>query len=279
MRFMLVGDTHGHVDVIANKAVVARNLGCTTMIVVGDFGLWPGYEGVQFLDDVNAAVREHNQTLIALPGNHEDHDQWEKWFDLAPKDSHGFAIVRSHIRLTKKVHPFTMDGKRFYVAGGAVSIDKKWRKEGKSWWPNEELTEDQTCSIEQYNGPPVDYLLTHDCSDHTKWGFDLVPDPDSKIHRQRIDRVIRALKPRYHFHGHMHTRYHWVNTRSHGLRVTAFGADESEWNGHGTVTHGLECDNDMYSWMILDTGAQKEDRDRVFWPREAVNEFGPIVSR
>ena len=245
------------------------------------FGLWPGYEGVQYLDDVNEAAREYGIQVVALPGNHEDHPQWVKWFDLAPLDQHGFAIVRSNLRLTKKVHPFKMGGRRFYVCGGAVSIDKQWRVKGKSWWEEEEFTEDDLRSVEKYKGPAIDYLLTHDCSDYTQWGFRIKPDMESQANRQRIDRAIKALRPRFHFHGHMHSRYEWLNTRSHGLRETAFGTDESEWNGAATKTYGLECDYDKDSFVILDTGADNkkpDNEDKVYWPTEAVMALDPAFA-
>lgn len=273
MRILIAGDTHGHADAIRRKARVAQSMGCTHMFIVGDFGVWPGYSGVEFLDDVNAAAREFNQQVVALPGNHEDHDQWDKWFDIAPLDSNRFAVVRSHVRLTKKVHPFRLGGKSFYVCGGAVSIDKQWRKAGVSWWENEEFSESDLASVEKYRGPRVDYLLTHDCSDYTEWGFNLKPDPDSKANRQRIDKAIKVLRPKFHFHGHMHTRYEWLNTRSHGMRNTAFGYDESEWNGVATKTYGLECDNENDSFVILDTGSQQDEGSKVYWPNEAHEEF------
>lgn len=269
MRIVIAGDTHGNAGAVEYKAKIAQDMGCEHLFVVGDFGLWPGHAGVAYLDDVNEIARKHNLIVTALPGNHEDHDQWDKWFDLAPLDDHGFAIVRSNLRLTKKVHPFKLGGKRFYICGGAVSIDKQWRVEGKSWWRNEEFTEADLASVEKYKGPPIDYLLTHDCSDHTKFGFSLKVDLDSQMNRQRIDRAIKALRPRYHFHGHMHAKYEWINTRSHGLRETAFGTDESEWNGVATKTYGLECDYEKDSFVILDTGAQKDDPDAVYWPGKA----------
>lgn len=268
MRAMIVGDTHGNADVIRAKAEHAQRLGCERMFIVGDFGVWPGYRGVQFLDDVNAAAREFNQLIDALPGNHEDHDQWDKWFDIAPLDKNGFAAVRSNVRLTKKVHPFNMGGKRFYVCGGAVSIDKRMRKAGVSWWPNETFSEEDCQSVEKYTGPDIDVLLTHDCSDHTPFGKRLIPDPDSKENRKRIDRAIRALRPKVHFHGHMHARYMWDNTMSHGRRETVSGADESDWNGANTFTYGLDCDGEPFSWMVLDTG-NKGDELKVYSPTAA----------
>lgn len=269
MRIMIAGDTHGNSRVVRNKAREAHAMGCDTIFIVGDFGLWPGVDGVNYLDDVNAAAREYNLRIIALPGNHEDHDQWKKWFEgIVPLDKHGFAYVRSNVLLTPKVQSFKFGKKRFFVAGGAVSIDKQWRIEGKSWWKNEEFTEDNLRSVESYNGPPIDFLLTHDCSDFTHFGFTLKVDPESQANRQRIDRAINVLRPAYHFHGHMHQKYEWTNTMSHGLRDSAFGHDESEWNGYGTKTYGLDCDGEANSFVVLDTGANNDEMT-VSWPDEA----------
>jgi hypothetical protein len=82
----------------------------------------------------------------------------------------------------------------------------------------------------------LDVLFTHDCSDRTPFGFNLVPDPDSKMHRQKIDRVLRATKPEVHLHGHMHRRYDWMN----------LVADD-----HYTQTYGLDCDGTNWNMGVL----------------------------
>jgi predicted phosphodiesterase len=272
MRMMIVGDTHGSARALSYKARLAQNYGCDRMFVVGDFGLWPGHEGVVFLDDVNAIAHEYNQFIFALPGNHENHDQWEKWLDMGLPTSAGMTYIRDRLLFSPKVHQWSWGKKktkkRFWVVGGAVSIDKQWRTEGKSWWANETLSDEQVAGIAKYKGEPVDYLLTHDCSDHTPFFGRLKPDWESQQHRRKIDVAIKALRPRFQFHGHMHTRYEWVNTRSHGQRSTAFGYDDSEWNGAATKTYGLECNSDKDSWVILDT-----DLDKVFWPEDAYDAF------
>lgn len=269
VRMMVAGDTHGGIKHLEGKVRVAKAYGCDRIMVVGDFGMWPGWKGVQFLDDVNALVREQEMFLFALPGNHEDHDQWEHWLNMGLPTSAGFTYVRDHLLISPKVHNWKWDGKRFFICGGAVSIDKGWRREGESWWRNEEFTEANLASVEKYNGPEIDYLFTHDCSDHTRFNGRLKPDMDSQANRRRIDRAIKALRPKMHFHGHMHDKYEWVNTRSHGLRDTALGLDDSEWNGASTLTYGLECNNDRDSWGILDTNI-----DKFYWPKDAHEAFG-----
>jgi Icc-related predicted phosphoesterase len=243
MKLMIVGDTHGNVGPLAHKIKIAKIHGIKHMFVVGDFGLWPGMGGTVFLDDINRIANNEQVDVWAIPGNHEDHDQWE-WYFTKPSlvKMHGFANVRTRIWLSPKVNFFRFGDKRFGVAGGAVSIDRQWRREGTSYWPNEVLSEKELTSILSYNGDEVDYLLTHDCSNRTPWGFKLVPDPASQEHREKIDRVLDHIQPKVHFHGHMHHKYDWVNP---------VGRDytDATW----VRTYGLDCDGQMDSWGILDT--------------------------
>lgn len=281
VRMMVVGDTHGGIQHIAYKARMAQEFGCDRMLIVGDFGMWPGHDGVAFLDAVNMAAHEYNQYVFALPGNHEDHVQWDKWLDMGLPTSSGFTYIRDRLLISPKVHNWKWGARRFFICGGAVSIDKRQRTPGKSWWENETFSQDDLASVVKYKGPEIDYLFTHDCSDHTIWRNRLKPDFESQMNRQRIDKAIAALRPRMHFHGHMHDKYDWVNTRSHGLRQTAFGLDESEWNGASTHTYGLECNSDRNSWVILDTGefnkkGELVHPDKVYWPGEAMAKLGKV---
>ena len=276
VRMMVVGDTHGGIRHLEYKAKHAKALGADRMMVVGDFGMWPGWDGIKFLDDVNSLAREYDLHVFALPGNHEDHDQWDKWLNMGLPTSSGFTYVRDRLLISPKVHNWKWGDKRFFICGGAVSIDKGWRTEGKSWWKNETFSEENLASVEKYKGPAIDYLFTHDCSDYTVWRNRLKPDPDSQRNRNRIDRAIAALRPRMHFHGHMHDKYDWINTRSHGRFETAWGVDEADWNGASTHTYGLECNSDDNSWVILDTGQNHKvgdevvvQEDAVYWPGKA----------
>lgn len=247
MRLLIAGDTHGDLKSIEHKIEMAVKHGVQRIVVLGDFGLWWGFEGVKFLDDINARLKAANRQLFAIPGNHEHHDYWDALYKHGPK-SRGWAYARTHVLLAPKVLDFVWGGKQFVVAGGAVSIDKDYRLQyehdtGKRIWSaNEQLTDDQVEEIlsSRFAGPSgvkVDYLLTHDCSDKTPWRSRLRPDFASQIHRQRIDRVLRGIQPANHFHGHMHQRYEWENLTG---------------DDHWTATYGLECNRDVDSWGILD---------------------------
>jgi hypothetical protein len=254
MRIMLAGDTHGGIGHIEHKINMARANGIQRIVVLGDFGLWWGHGAIRFLDEVNDLAKNVDVQIFALPGNHENYEWWESLVLNSPAKSKGWAYVRSNVLLSPRVHDFVWGGKQFLIAGGAVSIDKKMRLENekysgrKTYSPREQLTDTEVDSIlasRFANGIGVDYFLTHDCSNMTPFSHSLVPDFDSQIHRQRIDTILRAVKPKNHFHGHMHHRYEWMNRVGGG-----------EW----TQTYGLDCDNNDWSWGILDLS-----KDEFVW--------------
>ena len=237
MRFVVLGDTHGNTNAALQAVDWTRDRGMKIIVQVGDFGLWDHKkDGVKFLDTLNERLRLRGVKMHVVGGNHENWDRWEWYVANNPKDYHGFTYLRSHIRIAPKVHTWGWNGKKCLMVGGAVSIDKQWRKAGESWWANEVLTWDEVEAAKAVG--PVDYLFTHDCSNRTPWRDRLKPDLDSMTHRQRIDDILKATTPKFHFHGHMHTKYDWQNL-----------VGDDKW----TQTYGLECDGDWNNMGIFNT--------------------------
>lgn len=283
LRFGLVGDTHGNPKDITNVLNEMGKRKITHVFVVGDFGLWTHYaDGHEFLDTVNQVAEANKLTVFAVGGNHENWDHWE-WFVNNMPTHKGFAMVRRRVLLAPKVHEFRLANLQFVVAGGAVSIDKDDRLERErgyggeggygprvsgtgprtQWWPGEQLTPEDVQKLKSmtFANPYVDILLTHDCSNFTPFYSRMKPDIDSQIHRERIDEVIKAVKPNFHFHGHMHNKFDWLNRESHGMKYFGDETVTDEWNGHATRTYGLEAnpgamwagDNNGDWWGIFDT--------------------------
>lgn len=267
IRLLVVGDTHGQVTDLIPKIYKAGELKINHVLVVGDFGLWTHFaDGHEFLDEVQEAARINNLSVYAIGGNHENWDHWN-WFCENMPTHKGFGLVRRRILLAPKVHSWTWAKKTFVGAGGAVSVDRDDRLEKERgfttepgaygrkvrgtgsrtlWWPNEELTDEDVWAVKAIG--TADYLFTHDCSNFTHFQHRLKPDAASERHRHRIDTVIKAVQPKMHFHGHMHTQYDWVNTLSHG--DSAFLNEP--WTGPETRTIGLEAFTDFNSWGVLD---------------------------
>lgn len=239
-KVMVLGDVHGNTNFATAAVRGSKVLGIKRIVQLGDFGLWDHQkDGVKFLDTLNESLRHNGVKMYVVGGNHENWDRWNWYTEHNPKDFHGFTYLRSHIRIAPKVFSWTWDGKKCLMVGGAVSIDKAWRRKDVSWWPNEVLTWDEVESAMQFSG--VDYMFTHDCSNMTPWKTRLKPDLDSQIHRQQMDKVLRSVKPKMHFHGHMHERYEWENM-----------VGDHNGNSVFTSTYGLECDGMYNSWGVLD---------------------------
>lgn len=240
MEIMIAGDWHGDTTWACKMVRMAKRHGIERIYQCGDFGLWDHKEdGVRYLDTLNAECRENGVKVYFLDGNHENHDRLE-WYDRHnPRDYGGVNVyIRSHILHIPRGTRWEADGRILMAVGGAYSVDKMWRKPGESWWAGETLHDGQLKAIEQRYGntPPVDILLTHDCPTNAPFKYRLKNDPDSQIHRQKMDKVGKILRPRLWFHGHMHERYDYGFQHSAGL---------------AQVT-GLEMNGDFWSWVVLD---------------------------
>ena len=260
MEILVVGDTHGNTKSAVRLVNHADTLGCTKIIQCGDFGLWSHFEsGIAFLDTLNTTLRLKGIKLYAIGGNHENWDHWNWHIENSPKDGRGFTYLRSHILIAPRTHIWEWNGRMFGSVAGGVSIDWKYRRAMESentrtlWWPTtpevlgEQITDEE---IEALPERKLDYLFTHDCSDRTQFKNRFKPDMESQIHRQRIDRALSKLRPEYHFHGHMHEKYDWVNS----VPSTR----------HGIRTIGLECDGMIWNWIHLDS-----EKNEVDWMRRA----------
>jgi predicted phosphodiesterase len=243
-KILVLGDTHGNKAYTVNWVQKTARLNIDKIVQVGDFGLWTHLAGgITFLDSLNEICREKGKKFYALGGNHENWDHWNWAIDNLPKDKYGFTMLRSHVMIAPRVHSFIWHNKKFLMVAGAASVDKQERlkdmRNGRpqSWWPQEQITDEEVDAIPERK---VDYLFTHDCSNATPWGFKLIPDLDSQIHRQRIDRVISKSAPEMHFHGHMHKKYVWKN-----MANTIIGP-------HRISTYGLSHDSTSYNWGVLD---------------------------
>jgi hypothetical protein len=127
------------------------------------------------------------------------------------------------------------------AVGGAASVDRALRSEGSSWWPDEELTDEEADHISAAG--PVDVVVCHDRPQAAAialgdrpgewwarapkaWAHDDLARSD--VHSARVQRVVDALQPRHVWHGHLHQR-------------TEVVLDPASWGGSCTV-HGLSMD-------------------------------------
>ncbi|MCT1394658.1 metallophosphatase family protein [Microbacterium sp. p3-SID338] len=224
-RVAIVGDVHGNfrwLDIIA-RSVSTLAPGVTTMLQLGDWGMDPDTTD-ETLDGTGI------ERIYVTLGNHERWDQITPLLDAHP----GCAIRVSDITwLLPRPARLTIAGRSVLSLGGAASVDKKWRREGKDWWPDEEISGEHVSAA--IAGGPADLMLTHESPAGTPvravreilrtnpMGFPEDARRDSASSRARVAKVWSIVYPKLLIHGHMHTP--GGGQTEDGLRVASLGKD------------------------------------------------------
>lgn len=206
-RIAFIGDLHGKPNAFEQTLDLAVSVGAATIIQTGDFGFHhpADLELLQLILDERAPGVDYR----IIDGNHEDFTL------LNPDAAEPTALTRSITYMPRGLRS-TVAGVDMLFLGGATSTDRRWRTEGVDWSPAEHITDAQVVrAIAAAGTGPVDILVTHDTgttaftalaavSDHAQTKES---DPLSQADRARIDRVLTAVHPAVHIHGHHHTRF------------------------------------------------------------------------
>lgn len=207
----VTGDTHRLKDVLKldnvhfpEQEMLSRR---DYLIIAGDFGsVWTGDER----DDEALDYHENkNYTTLFVAGNHENYDL----LDAYPTEEWNGGLIhriREHVIHLMNGQIYTINGKKFFVMGGATSIDKMFRREGVSWWPQEEpssdVFSDATWNLMEHNNT-VDYIVTHTCPEKVrKNAFEVYNDfiEYTSGVEQYLDFVLDHVTYSKWFTGHIH---------------------------------------------------------------------------
>lgn len=209
-RFLCAGDWHGNWPQAEKVLNFAIEQDIKVIVQLGDFGIW--FNDKPFLNKIQRKLDENDLWLYFIDGNHENFDRlYEK--RLAED---GLRRVRDRIFHLPRGFRWNWDGISFLALGGAASIDKKFRREGHSWWRQEQI-DDEDIRVSIYDGI-VDVMLTHDSPASAP--NTIVDDPQGqtqaagyfgwealeycKNHRERLRDVTDILVPKVILHGHYH---------------------------------------------------------------------------
>jgi len=245
-RLLVAGDTHGNLDWIGTLCKLAARHGCQGIVQLGDFGFWPDQQvwrselrlviNNRWLDAVAAVAARHNVWLRVLDGNHDAHPLARHAY---PADDNGVRPIRSGvIDWADRGSVWAWCGRRFAALGGAVSIDKEWRRPEVSWWSTEEITEDELQAlVDRAGDTSVDVLLTHDAPELPP-GFGELSNSTLAAACRRSARMIEAaadaLQPKVLVHGHFHASYRRTVDRSWGTyRLVGLASDEEAAERYG----------------------------------------------
>jgi hypothetical protein len=233
-RIGVAGDWHGNtvwaVRAVREMAALLPADAPRVIVQLGDFGIWPGLGGREFLARLDAALAGAGAELWFADGNHEDFTRLAR---LRPGPD-GRARVTGRIFRLPRGHRWRWHGRTWLALGGAVSLDRVIRTEGRDWWPGEEITAGQEAAV--IAGGPAEVMVTHDCPAGVTHAFppppswwDLADLARSDAHRERLRRVVTAVRPAHLMHGHLHTGYQRTCDFGYGpVQVTGLDRDDAD---------------------------------------------------
>ena len=148
MSILFSGDFHANEDhelsLIAKKSLLSKYgrdayNDIRYHIILGDAGfLWPGN---QKTDRFNYKVLAYRPfPILCVMGNHEPiYSMMEKMqeTDIGVGETVYQIQNKPFVAYLKRGKAYAIDGFKFLVLGGALSVDKGYRKPGKTWWEAE----------------------------------------------------------------------------------------------------------------------------------------------
>ena len=199
----ITGDTHGDYSDFVYRIAKNDIPYNSTIIVCGDFGfVW----NVPFMKSCLQKLIEMPYTFLFIDGNHEDFDLLNTYpvVENFGGSTHKIADNIYHLMRGQR---FELEGKSFFTFGGAYSIDKQYRIEGKTWWKDELPTNADYDTAErtlEKCGYKVDYVLTHTIPQSAVYLIGAVPDQHDAELTGYFDWLFTKLEFKEWFAGHFH---------------------------------------------------------------------------
>ena len=170
MTIFLTGDIHGSMSIrkLGTRRFDAKHPTPLTrddfMVILGDFGLFwrdpPDGEETWWLN----WLENRPWTTLVVLGNHENYRMIR---GLPTEAWRGGRVrrFREHVLQLVDNEIFDIDGKTFFVRGGAYSLDRHRRTPGVTWWreevPNEKERAAALAKLARVSRR-VDHVLTHE---------------------------------------------------------------------------------------------------------------------
>ena len=207
---IFIGDAHGRFPELRDR--LARfGMEGQTLIQVGDFGV--GFrllpEELRELASLDTLLAEAGNTLYVIRGNHDNPTYF------VPNS----PLNLPHITFLEDYSLLEVEGRKLLLAGGAISIDRRVRKEGVSYWRDEGFRLDlrrleqldlvDLWAVVTHTAPT--FVEPHELSDLVRYYLENDPEllPELREERQAVDRLYEAVTarshPEYWLYGHFHS--------------------------------------------------------------------------
>lgn len=243
-----VGDIHGKPAAFEHTLAAALNRGVTSIVQVGDFWIYDAPKEPAKLERIitrlchDAGINPALVDYRFIDGNHEN-------FDYLTPDAADPVAISEHVTYMPRGTRARITGAEILFCGGASSTDREYRTEGKTWWPAENITDDQIArALAAVDAGPVEVLVTHETTTATfdelcalgGHARDKLDDPPGEANRTKLDQLVAAAHPRALVHGHHHTGHASVHD---GVRVVSLSLETRV----GSVAI---LDTDSWTWRV-----------------------------
>ena len=209
---LYAGDIHGNTLAIEQIDRVAVEQEAATVIQVGDFGArWTKQDCsvVEYFEN-NPVGPE----WITCGGNH---DNWDVWFELAKEQGFpGKVQLAPRCFWATRNSVMVLEGKKHVFFGGAESMDKHTRVEGKSWWCRETPSYEEFTKLTQVlDTEKPEIVVTHDAPKRVP--VKTAPSRRLQVTPTNLDNVLRVSdhKPIWWLFGHHHQINSWDIDETH----------------------------------------------------------------
>lgn len=211
----LAGDWHGEAAFATQAIGLARRGGADAIVHLGDFGLAyrdPGFSSKAYLAALDDALGP--VPLYFIDGNHEHFP----WLSGRPLNERGMRPVSARVTHLPRGTRWSWRGREWLALGGAHSVNRLQLNRGPrdapatSWWPEEALSDQDIARAAA--GGHADALICHDAPriapvphDYPPGSYPREDELAADAHRDLVQAVVDAARPRLIAHGHFHQRH------------------------------------------------------------------------
>ena len=186
MSIFVCGDIHSTLDINKLDQFIERDdlTEKDYLIICGDTGI------CGFSKEQETATREYLRklpmTILFADGNHEQFDVLNS-YSVDEWNGGKVHIIEPDIIHLMRGQVYQIDGKRFFVFGGAYSIDRAYRDLGFTWFeeeiPSQEEYEEAWKNLEACDYE-VDYIISH------TGPYEVITELGYECHDEALEQVM-----------------------------------------------------------------------------------------
>lgn len=179
-----------------------------TVLQVGDFGVWPS---------TKQYWQKPSRPVYFIDGNHEGFKQ------LNPDAPHPYEVWPGLIHIPRGVS-VELEGHKILCLGGGTSLDRKYRQNGRDWFPQENITNQQVDDAIRVGRAGLDFMVTHCAPQVAVEAFNkefgtgallafMFPEDWKDPNALQVQKVWDALDRPPLICGHYHRSFQWESVK------------------------------------------------------------------